>query len=273
MPNDMRQAPTGIPSEHIFGLAGAETSGAGNAPPPTLVPVDTPASCQATPGWCRECLAAMAHRLAQPATALRGGIELALLGKRSVAEYRAMLEQSLELADSMAQLIVSLRDLGESSAPTGSPQDVTLEQMVREVEGELQALAEPRAIRFQITTEGATKVRLNPDRLRETFQNLFAWIIQNSAGGDVLEVEIFTSEGEACVALVPSRMDLQYMQIRMFEDIPNPGLLFSHATKIGVLGWAIIQRLVDSLGGRIEILAEGPSAGCIRLRFPLGPTT
>ncbi len=70
---------------------------------------------------CRECLAAMAHRLAQPMTALRGGIELGLMGKHSVADYRSLLEQSLQLADSMAQLIVSLRDLGESGAPGGHP--------------------------------------------------------------------------------------------------------------------------------------------------------
>ncbi len=273
MPNDIRQVQNVIPAELTCGLAGTETPEAGNPATPALVPAGPPASYQATPTRCRECLAATAHRLAQTATALRGGIELGLLGKHSVAEYRAILEQSLELADNMAQLIVSLRDLGESSAPAGSPQEVTLEQMVREVQGEVQAVAETREIRFQVTTEGSTKVCLNPDRLREAFQNLFAWVIQNSAGGDVLDVEISTSEGEARVALVPPRMDLQYMQIRMLEDIANPGLLFSHATKNGVLGWAINQRIVDGLGGRIEIVTDGPGAGCIRMRLPLAPTT
>ncbi len=82
------------------------------------------------PADCRECLAAMAHRLSQPMTALRGGIELGLLGKRSVADYRSLLEQSLQLADGMAQLIVSLRDLGESGAPAGDSQCVLLEAAV-----------------------------------------------------------------------------------------------------------------------------------------------
>ena len=75
----------------------------------------------------------MAHRLAQPMTALRGGIELGLMGKRTVADYRALLEQSLQLADSMVQMIVSLRDLGESSAPSGTPQRMHLEATVTEV--------------------------------------------------------------------------------------------------------------------------------------------
>ena len=69
---------------------------------------------------CRECVGALAHRMAQPMTALRGGIELGLMGKRTVADYRALLEQSLHLADTMVQMIVSLRDLGESGASGGT---------------------------------------------------------------------------------------------------------------------------------------------------------
>ena len=123
MPNDIRQVKNAIPAELTCSLAGTETPEVGNPLKPVLVPAGTPANCHVTPEFCRECLAATAHRLAQPATALRGGIELGLLGKHSVAEYRAILEQSLELADNMAQLIVSLRDLGESSAPAGSPRE------------------------------------------------------------------------------------------------------------------------------------------------------
>jgi hypothetical protein len=46
-------------------------------------------------------------------------------------------------------------------------------------------------------------------------------------------------------------------------------LLFAHAAKNGALGWAINQRLLDGLGGKLEILTDGPTAGGIRVRFPL----
>src|SRR5271157_5116902 len=96
--------------------------------------------CLPNSSHCRECLAALAHRLAQPMTALRGGMELGLMGKRSVADYRALLEQSIQLADSMAQLIVSMRDLGESGAPGGPSQSILLEATATEVLAELEGL-------------------------------------------------------------------------------------------------------------------------------------
>ncbi|HMD85489.1 MAG TPA: HAMP domain-containing sensor histidine kinase [Terriglobia bacterium] len=218
---------------------------------------------------CRDCLAAMAHRLAQPMTALRGGIELGLMGKRSPADYRALLEQSLELADNMAQLIVSLRDLGESGAPGGPSQCVLLEAAVAEVLAEMEGLSESRELRVQLKAEGAIKVCASPQRLREALQSLLAWVIQNSAGGGVIAMELSASEGEAQLFLSPPRLDLQYLQVKVLEDITNPGLLFSHAAKNGALGWAINQRLLDGLGGKLEILTDGPAAGCIRVCFPL----
>jgi len=204
-------------------------------------------------------------------TALRGGIELGLMGKRSAADYRSLLEQSLQLADSMAQLIVSLRDLGESGAPGGPPQCVPLEATVTEVLAEMEALAQSRELRLQLHAEGVVKVCVNPERLREALQGLLAWVIQNSAGGGAIAVELSASEGEARVFLSPPQLDLQYLQVKVLEDITNPGLLFSYAAKNGALGWAINRRQLDGLGGKLEILTDGRDAGCIRVRFPLAP--
>jgi signal transduction histidine kinase len=204
-------------------------------------------------------------------TALRGGLELGLMGKRTVADYRALLEQSLQLADDLAQMIVSLRDLGESGAPGGPSQCVLLETAAAEVLAEMEALAQSRELRLQLQAEGNVKVCANPERLREALQSLLAWIIQNSAGGDTVSVELSASEGEARLSLSPPRLDAQYLQVKILEDITNPGLLFSHAAKNSSLGWAINQRLWDALGGKLEILTDGPAAGCIRVRFPLAP--
>jgi len=217
---------------------------------------------------CRVCLAAMAHRLAQPMTALRGGLELGLLGKRSAADYRTLLEQSLELADSMAQMIISLRDLGESGAPSGPPQWVLLEEIATEALAEMESWAQSRELHLQLNAAGSVKVCVNPERLREALLNLLAWVIQNSAGG-VVTVDLSAGPGEAIVLLSPPRLDWQYLQVKVLTDITNPGLLFSHAAKNGALGWVINQRLLDGLGGKLEMLTEGQNAGCLRIGFPL----
>ena len=234
---------------------------------------DHPITRSPDPKGCRECLGALAHRLAQTMTALRGGIELGLMGRHTAADYRSLLEQSLQLADTMTQLIVSLRDLGESGAPGGSPQPVFLEATATEVLAELEGLAQFRELHLQLKAEGAVKVFANPERLREVFQSLLVWVIQNSAGGGVIALELSAAEGEAHLVLSPSRQDLQYLQVKILDDITSPGLLFSHAAKNGALGWVINQRLMECLGGKLEILSDGPEAGCIRVRFPLAPET
>lgn len=243
------------------------------SPDPNLCSSDLPISRSPDPKDCRECLGALAHRLAQTVTALRGGIELGLMGKHSVADYRALLEQSLQLADTMAQMIVSIRDLGESGAPGGPPQPVLLETAATEVLAEMEGLAQFRDLHLQLKAEGTVMVLTDPERLREVFQTLLVWIIQNSAGRGVVRMEISAAEGEARVVLSPSRQDLQYLQVKILEDITTPGLLFSHAAKNGALGWVINQRLVEGLGGKLEIVSDGPEAGCIRVRFPLAPET
>jgi signal transduction histidine kinase len=204
-------------------------------------------------------------------TALRGGIELGLLGKRSVEGCRTLLEESLHLADGMAQLIISLRDFGESGAPGGAPQCVPLEAAATEVMAELGSVAESRDLRLQFKAQRSVQICANPDRLREALQNLLAWVIQNSAGGNVITLQLSAPEGEAQLLLSLPRLDLQYLQVKMLDDITNPGLLFCRAAKNGALGWAINQRLLEGLGGKLEMLTDGPDGGCIRVRFPLAP--
>lgn len=230
-------------------------------------------SIEPTPNNCRECLAAIAHRLAQCTTALRGGIELALLGKHSGAEYVSILEESLQLADQMVQMIVSIRDLGESGSPAGPPESVALDPVVREVQRELREWADARDVRFRLSSMGTTQVSVNPGRLREAIQNLLAWVIANSAGGDFIESEISSSKGEVYLSLTLPRMDFQYLQIKVLEDIANPGLLFSQAAKGATMGWAINRRLIDGLGGKLEIVNEGVNTACIRVRLPAIPAT
>ena len=234
-------------------------------------PSEHPIAQSPDPKDCRECLGALAHRLAQPITALRGGIELGLMGRRHSAEdYRCLLEQSLQLADNVANLIISLRDLGESGVTAGAAHCVALEGAAVQALADLEALAQSRDLQLQLTTQGVAEVFANPERLQEALQSVIAWVIQNSAGGGVVAMELSATADDAQMVLSLSRLDLQYLQIKMLEDFALPGVLFAHAAKNGA-GWAISQRLLDGLGGRMEILTEGPNASCLRVSFPLRP--
>jgi len=218
---------------------------------------------------CRECLGAIAHRLAQPITALRGGIELGLMGKHSASNYRTLLEQSMELADSMAEMICSLRDLGDAGAPAAAATHVLLVEVVEEAVAALRLPAESRGLRLRLVPSSSVLVPTDRGRLREALQSLLTWIVQNSAGGDEVRIHVTVREKEAHLLLSLPHPDAQYLQVKVLEAASSPGLLFSHASKYGTLGWEINRRLIEGLGGRIEMLTDAVNAGSVRISLPL----
>jgi len=267
MPKDVTPASFSVTSSESRGPVPHQLS-AEAAP----VHVEAAMPAQRAPKNCRECLGALAHRLAQTATALRGGIELGLLTEHSVKEYQDILEQSMELADQMVQQIVALRDLAESNAPAGPARPVALGPLVNEILGEMQEGADSRNLRFQLSASGSVQLCTDPDRLREALQTLLAWVILNASGGGSLRVDIAIDGPDAQVSLTLPRPDLQYLQIQALGDIATPGVLFSRAAQSGTMGWAINRGLVEGLGGKLEIVDYAGAEGCVRARFPLSPS-
>ena len=195
MPNEPKFNPATSASEPESSLATGPACGARS--PSVSGAEEIPDA--ANPGMAKLLMSAanasgrLKHRLAEPVTALRGGIEIGLLGKHSAAEYRTLLEKSLELADTMAQLVISLRDLGESGAPGGTPGFTLLETAVKEVLIELEGLAESRNLRLELTTQATVKIYVNPGRLREALQSLLVWVVgYNSSDSDVIAVPRFS---------------------------------------------------------------------------------
>jgi hypothetical protein len=241
------------------------------APSPSPASESKPANRLPDPSVCRACLGATAHRLSQPITALRGGMELGLRDWRYVADYRQLLEQSMGLVDQMAQSIISLRDLGESRAPSGPAQEIGLEPMVKEVIAELDGLATLRHLRLEVQSDGLTKAYANPERLRQSLQSVLAWAIHNAVGEGIITAKVGTSEGDAQLVISSVSVTWRPLLLDKTQDEEPPGVLFSHAAKHGAMEWVINGALLKTLGGRLDLPVEGPDARSIRARFPSKP--
>jgi len=218
---------------------------------------------------CRECLEALAHRLSQPLTALRGSMELALLGVRSAADYRAALEQSFQLAEYMVQLIRSLRDLAESTAPSGVSERVSLDKLVRAVVEELRGLAESRGLEMALTLSREVSVWGDPGRVREAVLRVVHGTIHRSPEGGTIRISLATSDGSALLTLFDPRPGAPVGETGAWSEVSNPGVLFSEAAKGSSLEWAITHRWVEALGGALQTESGAPHEFCSRLRLPL----
>jgi hypothetical protein len=222
---------------------------------------------------CRECLGAIAHRLAQPMTALRGSIELGLMGKRTAEDYRSILEQTLLLADNMVKVIVALRDRGDSVAPSGPTGRVNLKSAMEEALAEVKSSAQVKGLHFSFEASQPLDADVSPLRLREALRSLMTWILQNTAGDGAIAVKLSFADGTARICIAPPRLDLQYLQIKMLDAISTPGVLISQASNTGSLDWSLHQSAFDDLGGKLDVLMEGhdPMAICINLPIATAP--
>jgi VIT1/CCC1 family predicted Fe2+/Mn2+ transporter len=144
--------------------------------------------------------------------------------ERVFESYGLTKEQSAPIVDALRRLC---REWLEKQEQTNLGEPLAVqppeEAAASEVLAEMEALAQSRELRLQLHVEGVVKVCVNPERLREALQGLLAWVIQNSAGSGAIAIKLSAADGVARVFLSPPRLDLQYLQIKMLEDITTPG--------------------------------------------------
>ncbi len=220
---------------------------------------------------CRECLGAIAHRLAQPMTALRGSIELGLMGKRTAEEYHSILVQTLQLADNMVKTIVSLRDLGESIGPDGPTDRANLKFVVSETLAEIESLARMKTRHFTFEAGQTSDAKVSALGLREVLRSLMMWILQNTSADGTIVVKLSLAEGTTQIHISLPRLDLQYLQVKMLDDITPPDVHVSPAARTGSLDWSGQQQAINALGGKLDVLMEGADPTAICISFPIAP--
>jgi signal transduction histidine kinase len=218
---------------------------------------------------CRECLGAVAHRLSQPLTALRGSMELALWVERSAAEYHAALEQSLDLTDHLVRWIAGLRDLAESAAPCPALERVALGELVGTAVEELRPLAESRGLVLTFGRSGKAYVRAHPERLREALLRILHHALKSSPEGGAVRITVSVFEGMASLAIFDERPVARPGESDPWREASTLGRAFSEAAKADNLDAAIAQCLVEAMGGTIQVECGVAQGCCLQFRLPL----
>lgn len=229
-----------------------------------------PAAAGLTPQPCGECLAALAHRLSQPLTALRGSLELALRTELSAQESRAALEQAFELTNLVVRLVTSLRDLAEAAMAGSSSKPLSLRDLVKGTVEELRGLADSRGVKILLTASLEAKVSAPPNRLRETIAKLLGLVIQRSPAHGEIWLAFSAGGGSAGLLIAdqgPSPRPGEF-------DLPSfracgIGHLFAEAAKNCCLEWAALKVLAESLGGNLQAVPRQPQGCCFLLQLPL----
>ncbi|HCE9574927.1 TPA: response regulator [Pseudomonas aeruginosa] len=209
-------------------------------------------------------LATMSHEIRTPMNAVIGILELVLQRLAPEQRERASLEVAYEAAGSLQLLIGDILDVAkiESGHLTLTPERVRLRHVVESVRRMFEGLARQKGLRLVVELDDAPgrDVLIDPLRFKQVLSNLVSNAIKFTERGQVTIrlQERSLDEGRAIVRVAVEDSGIGIApadQARLFQ--PFIQVAKGRTVQGGTgLGLAICRKLVDLMGGDVEMHSE-----------------
>jgi signal transduction histidine kinase len=224
-----------------------------------------------------EFLAVMSHELRTPLNAIIGYTDLIDSGvggevpepqKVKLGRIRISARHLLRIID---DILVYTRAESDTAPPGAEP--VGLADLVDETVGALRPEAEEKGLEIRTRMEGLTIVESDPERLRRILTNLVGNAVKFTETGHVdVEVEASQSELSLTVRDTGRGIPPEHSE-RIFEAFWQVDQSSTRAAGGTGLGLSIARRLVDQMGGTIQVSSEPGKGSTFTARIPVGPGT
>lgn len=214
----------------------------------------------------------VAHDLRAPLRGMNGFAQILVdtYEDRLDAEGRDWLQEILQNAKKMADLIDGLLSLARLTRSELRMESLDLTSLVREVAAGLRSSTPDRAVRFTVAED--LRAFADPRLVRALVENLLgnAWKFTANVVDTEIEFGTTTVQGEACFFVrdngagfdmaFAQKLFAPFQRLHTVQEFPGTGI-----------GLATVQRIVHRHGGRIW--AEGVVGGGATISFTLGPRT
>jgi signal transduction histidine kinase/CheY-like chemotaxis protein len=212
---------------------------------------------------------AVGHDLLQPLHAAR--LSLSALGEiHDDKQHKRLIGQADHALSTIEELLRTILDLSklESGALKPLLQPVEISDLFRSVLVDIEPIARDKQLLLSMRT-GSVTVTSDPLMLRRILQNLLANAVQYTEHGRVLLAsrkrgsQLRIDVWDTGPGIAPSE------QSKIFEEFHRGAAgQRSHAGGFGI-GLAIIARMADALGHRIELRSEAGRGTCFSVYVPL----
>lgn len=209
----------------------------------------------------RDLMTAVSHDLRTPLAGLRAMVEAIDEGvvadaptlRRYVAEMRRAVNSLTRLVDDLFEL--ARVDAGAIERET---QRVRLEDVVRSAVAEVEGQAKEKGLAVETALEGAGDVMISP-RLLRVVQNLLHNAVRHTPADGTVRVEAMCEPGGLRLAVEDNGEGIAPQALpHVFEPFWQGNS--ARSGNGSGLGLALAKRIVEALGGRIEVRSE-PTRG------------
>jgi two-component system sensor histidine kinase MprB len=214
----------------------------------------------------RQLLSDASHELRTPIASLKANLEVLLQRERlGEDDQRELTGDLVEQLDELTLLVEDVVELARNGEPVPRLQSVRLDEVVSESVQRMGRHAGD-AVRFELSVEGPSVVRGEPERLARAVRNLLENAVKWSPPQGVVEVSV--RGGTVLVAdhgpgIDPS--DLPHVFERFYRSAA------ARSTSGSGLGLAIVKQIAEAHGGSVSA-ANVPGGGAeLRLSLPPAP--
>jgi signal transduction histidine kinase len=218
-------------------------------------------------------LSIMSHELSTPLVSIIGYNDLLLDGVAGILtkEQIDALRRIDKNSKRLLELINAMLDFSRLEAKFVELKEISVPDVIKEVESETQGLREKSGLNFVWKIEPELPhIRTDPAKLKVVLKNLISNAIKFTEKGNIA-VEILRSKGgiefsvtDTGIGIAPEELPIIFEPFRQAE---NP-LTRQHGG-IG-LGLYIVKRLLELLGGRIEVESKIGHGSNFRVWIPTG---
>ena len=213
-----------------------------------------------------EVLRKLTHELSQPLTALRGSLELALLGEVKDPGCRKVLQESLEEAHRLAAGLAALREALEAEDPGEDCQRVNWKQLLRKALEDVDLAARGKQLRLVLGPWADAPVKVNPPRVEAVLRDLLHQIIRHGARKRTIRIGLAVQEKTASLLICDEG---PVSKAAVFAATTPPASNPAKDLQRMQLVWWILRRSIEAQGGRLEIEKTPPRGMRCYISLPL----
>jgi two-component system OmpR family sensor kinase len=219
----------------------------------------------------RQFTADASHELRTPLTGMRGQTEVALRRERTAEQYRQVLESNLEEMEWMSRIVQNLLTLSRTDA--GEIQldihPLQLQKLIKDAFEECRALAGAKSI--EVFLDKAQEVTIPGDetRLRQMLLNLIDNAVKYTPQGGQIRLSLETDGAFAKLQVKDTGIGISQEDLpRIFDRFFRVDKARSREMGGSGLGLSIVQWIVNSHHGRIEVITKLGEGSCFTVWFP-----